>query len=459
MKNRQRADRLGEESIAKLLFKFSVPAIIGMVVQALYNVVDRIFLGLVSNDAIAAVYVTFPITLLMMAVGMLFGTGGNALVSLKLGQNRLEDAERIISSIFAMLFLAILVLSVVAYIVLEPMLYFFGATENLMDLASSYMKIIIIGFPLMEISFGLNNFMRGEGNPMMAMLTMLIGAIMNIILDYVFIVNYGMGVEGAALATIIGQGCSFLWVMWHFTSKRSKSVLKLRLKLMKPEFKLLKKALSLGFPFFGMQVAASLVTVIFNHELGYFGGDLAIATMGILQSLSTGYLFPIFGLNQGVQPILGYNYGAENYARVKETIRLAIKIGTGYLICFTALVYLKTDTIIGIFVSNPEEYAKIHDMAYDAIRLAAWSIPIVAYPILGGVFFLAIGKAMISSILSISRQFLVLIPVVLVLAYFFGLPGIWLAYPVSDVITTLLTMFYLEREIKDLNHKIAYQPT
>ena len=142
---------------------------------------------------------------------------------------------------------------------------------------------------------------------------------------------------------------------------------------------------------------------------------------------------------------------------MKETIRLAVKIGTAYLICFTALVYLKTDTIIGIFVSNPEEYAKIHDMAYDAIRLAAWSIPIVAYPILGGVFFLAIGKAMISSILSISRQFLVLIPVVLVLAYFFGLPGIWLAYPVSDVITTLLTVFYLEREIKDLNHKIAYQ--
>lgn len=449
-----RATRLGNESIPKLLFKFSVPAIIGMVVNALYNIVDRIFLGQVSNDAIAAVYVTFPILLIMMAVGMLFGTGGNALVSLRLGQGRKKEAEEIISGIFSLLLVSSFVLGVLMWVFLPQLLRFFGASFNLLPLAETYMRIVLLGLPFMLISFGLNNFMRGEGNPMMAMVTMLLGAVTNIILDYVFIILMDMGVEGAAWATIIGQGLSFLWVMWHFISKKSKSVLKLRLSLMKPQWKISKEAMALGFPFFGMQVAASLVTVLFNHELNYWGGDLAIATMGVLHSISTAYLFPLFGINQGSQPILGYNYGAGNYARVKKTTRMAIGVGTAYLIIFCLLLYCFTDNVLGIFISNPEEYEKIYAMAYPAIRLAFWSIPMVAYPVFGGIYFLAVGKAMISTILSMSRQFLILVPVVLIMGYCFGLVGIWLAYPVSDVLTTLLTLYYLEREMKALNLKI-----
>lgn len=455
--NTHRATRLGTESIPKLLFQFSVPAIIGMVVNALYNIVDRIFLGQVSNDAIAAVYVTFPISLIIMAVGMLFGTGGNALMSLRLGQGRIEVAEKILSSIFFLLFSISFVLIVFTLIFLHPMLNFFGASSNLLPLAESYMKLILLGFPFILVSFGLNNFMRGEGNPMMAMITMFVGAGTNILLDYVFIVILEMGVVGAGLATVIGQFISFIWVLWHFTSKKSKSVLKIRPSLMKPDWQLSKEAMSLGFPFFGMQIAASLVTILFNHELNYWGGDLAISTMGVLQSISMAYLFPIFGINQGAQPILGFNYGAQNYLRVKHTTRIAIGVGTVYLTLFTLGLYLFTDEVIGLFISNPLEYEKIYEMAASAIKLSFWSVPMVAYPVFGGVYFLAIGKSLISTILSMSRQFLILVPVVLVMAYFFGLMGIWLAYPISDVLTTLLTVFYLEREMKELNLKIKVQ--
>ena len=457
MVDTSRADRLGKESILRLLLQFSIPAIVGMVVNALYNVVDRIFLGQVSNDAIASVYVTFPITLILLGVAMLLGTGGNALMSLKLGQGKKEDAEKILSSIFFLMTIISLILSVVMLLFIGPMLSLFGASENLMTYATSYMRIIIFGAMFMQVSFALNNFMRGEGNPTMAMMTMLIGAIVNIILDYVFIIVLNMGVEGAAYATIIGQGCSFIWVIWHFTSKRSKSVLKIRKRLMKPELALLKESLALGFPFFGMQMAASLVTVLFNNEISYYGGDLAIATMGVIQSISTAFLFPIFGINQGAQPILGYNYGAGYYTRVKETFRIAMVMGTVYLVIFCMLMYLFTDNVIAIFISNPEEYQKIYPMAKEAIFLACWSIPIVACPVLGGSYFLSVGKALISSILSMSRQFLILIPVVLVMAYFFGLKGIWLSYPISDVITFLLTLFYLIREFRELNLKISLE--
>lgn len=248
--NAYRATRLGSESIPKLLFQFSVPAIIGMVVNALYNIVDRIFLGQVSNDAIAAVYVTFPISLIIMAVGMLFGTGGNALMSLRLGQGKLEVAEKILSSIFFLLFSLSFVLAFGMILFLHPMLSFFGASENILPLAESYMKVILWGFPFIIVSFGLNNFMRGEGNPMMAMITMFVGAGTNIALDYLFIVVLNMGVFGAGIATVIGQVVSFVWVMWHFTSKRSKSVLKIRAHLLKPEWGLSKEAMALGFPFF-----------------------------------------------------------------------------------------------------------------------------------------------------------------------------------------------------------------
>lgn len=445
-----RADLLGVEPIGKLLWKFSVPAIIGMVVNALYNIVDRIFLGQISNDAIAAVYVTFPVVLIMMAMDMLFGIGGTALTSIRLGQKRRAEAEHILSNVAFMLFAVSLVTGSLMYLFLDPMLKAFGASDQLLPMARAYQTIMIIGLPWQMMGFGLNSFIRGEGNPLAAMMSMLIGAISNIILDYIFIIRFGWGVEGAALATIIGQGFSWIWVMSYFLRKNSPAILKIRRHLLFPRWSILKDVMALGMPFFGMQVATAGVMVVFNHELYYWGGDLAVATMGIFQSVITICLFPIFGINQGVQPILGYNYGAELYARVKKALRMAIAAGTVFLVIITALIYIFPDQILHIFVSNPVEYEKIYDMAHLGFRIFYSSVPILAYPIIGAIYFQATGRAKLATFLSMARQLFILVPVLLILAHFFGLFGIWIAYPVSDVLSTIITAYFLERELRKL---------
>src|SRR5699024_4895541 len=257
-KNIKRSKMLGEEDVKSLLLKFSIPAIVGMLVNALYNVVDQIFIGKgVGSLGIAGVFIGNPVALILMAFSMLVGIGGNSLVSIRLGQNRNEDAQKILGNAFVLLIIISLILSTLGLIFLEPMLTFFGASETILPYSMAYMTIILLGAPLQAIGFGLNNFIRGEGNPKTAMTTMLIGAILNTILDPIFIFVFDMGIRGAALATVIAQGVSATWVLSYFFG--DKSMLKLKRENMKLDIDIIKEIISIGFAPFSMQLAASTV--------------------------------------------------------------------------------------------------------------------------------------------------------------------------------------------------------
>lgn len=442
--------------IPRLLWHFSLPAVLAMLVNALYNVVDRIFLGMVAGTAIASVYVTFPLALLIMAIDMWIGIGGATLASIRLGQKQKEEAERVMANAFVLLVLASCATMGAMWVFLEPLLLAFGASPTLLDQAVIYQKIIILGIPIQMLGFGMNNFIRAEGNPRMAMITMVIGAITNILLDALFILGLGWGVRGAALATLIAQALSGVCVLAYVI--RGPATLRLRLSHMTLKAKRVTRILAIGFPSFGMQVAASFVIIVFNHQINIHGGDMGIALMGVCQSISTLCFMPMFGINQGLQPIIGFNFGAKLYLRIKKALTLAIRVGFLYSLIASVIVLGFPGQILKLFVQEPEAYAALYDMGVEGIRLYFITLPILAYPIIGSTYFQATGQAFLATALSLSRQLLILVPVLILLAHTFGMTGIWLAYPASDVLSTLIIAFFLTRAMHDLDHKIAQSP-
>lgn len=441
-----RSKQLGEENIGKLLIQFSIPAIVGMLVNALYNIVDRIFIGKgVGNLGIAGIFVGYPISLILMAFSMLIGLGGNALVSIRLGQKREEDAEKILGNAFVLLILISICIGILGLLTLEPLLKAFGASETILPYSLDYMRIILIGAPLQAIGFGLNNFIRGEGNPKMAMATMLIGAILNTILDPIFIFVFDMGMKGAAIATIISQGASSIWVLSYFF--RKKGLLKLKKENLKLKLDIFKEIISIGLAPFSMQIAASMVTVLLNNNLKNYGGDIATSSMAIINSITMLVLMPIFGINQGAQPIIGYNYGAEKYDRVKETLKLAIIFATAISTIGFIFTQIIPGKLISLFGKNETELIEV---ASKAMRINLSMLPIIGFQIVSANYFQATGKPKQAMFLSLSRQVLVLIPALIILPKLFQLNGVWLASPVSDIIASIITAYFLVRDLKYL---------
>ena len=441
--------QLGEESIGKLLMKFSIPAIVGMLVNALYNVIDRVFIGRIPGGvgkvALSGVTVTFPVATIILAFGMLVGIGTAALISIKLGQQKKAEAEHILGNAFTLIIITSIMVTVVGLILLEPMLLKFGASEATLPYAKQYMRIILIGVVFQNIGFGLNNTIRSEGNPRIAMFTMLIGGVLNTILDPIFIFVFHMGVEGAAIATVISQAVNTIWVLYYFFG--GKSVLKIRYKNLKLDAKVVKGIFAIGMSPFSMQLAASVVSIISNRSLVKYGGDLALGAMGVIMSISMMVLMPIFGINQGCQPIIGYNYGAKKYHRVKHALKLAILSATAITTTGFIIIQLFPKQLISIFNNDPELIAAgIH-----GIRIYLFMLPIVAFQIVSSNYFQAIGKAKVSIFLSLSRQVIILIPLLLTLPRFFDLNGVWISGPSSDAIASVITAIFLYIEIKHLN--------
>lgn len=446
---------LGEEDVKKLLIKFSVPAIIGMLVNALYNVIDKIFLGQVSSLAIAGVHLTYPVSLIIMAFSMLIGMGGNSLSSIRMGQGRVKQSEKILGQSFTLQFILSVALTVIILLFPEEILKRLGSSEALLPIASEYLFIIAIGIPAQLLGFGMNFFIRGEGSPSTAMGTMLIGAITNIILDYVFVILMGMGVKGAALATIIGQYLSMIWVFAFFLGK--KTSLKLKRENIKLETPVVKEIIALGLAPFGMQLAASLVIVVFNLQVNHFGDDQAIAAMGIMHSISTLAFMPVFGLNQGSQPIIGFNYGAKKYHRVKEAFKLACIVATIYMtLTYLAMMFIP-ETLIKAFIMNAKDIDKVMPGAVSCLRLSSLANPVVGFQIISSNYFQATGKAVRGIILSLSRQLLILLPVLLIVPRFLGLNGVWLTYPISDILSFILTLAFMIKELRLLNKEIEIE--
>lgn len=441
--------QLGEARISKLLLKFSIPAITGMVVNALYNVVDRIFIGQgVGRMGIAGLTVAFPLMTVMMALAMLIGLGATALISIRLGEQRKAEAELILGNAMICLIGIALTVTTLGLIFLDPLLRLFGASPEVLPFARAYMRIILLGVVFMAIGFGMNHFIRAEGNPKIAMLTMLLGAITNTILDPIFIFVFDWGIEGAAWATIVSQFFSAAWVLSYFL--RKKSHLRIQLKNLKPKSAVILNIIAIGSAPFMMQMAASVIGVILNNSLVRYGGDLAISAMGIVNSVTMLFLMPIFGINQGAQPIIGYNYGAEKFDRVKKALKLAISAATLVVLIGFAMVRLFPNSLAGLFSKQDPELIALSSRA---MQIFLTMLPIIGFQIVGANYFQAVGKPKQALILSLSRQVLLLIPALLILPRFFGLNGVFYAGPVADFGSSVITGIRLFLELKNLDRK------
>lgn len=443
---------LKEEDITKLLIKFSIPAIVGMLVNALYNIVDRIFVGkYVGNLGIGAIYVSSSVSLILMAFGMLVGIGGNSLSSIRLGQDRKEDSEKILGNAFTLLFFISLALTVIGFFVLEPLLKVFGATDKILPYAMDYTRIILLGAPLQAVGFGLNHFIRGEGNPQTAMKTMLIGAFINIVLDFVFIRYFNMGIKGAALATIIAQGVSAIWVSYYFI--KGDSLLKLRWENLKVKWNIMMEIFSLGFAQFSMQLAASLVNLVFNNSLATYGGDIAVSSMGIIHGITMFTLMPIFGVNQGSQPIIGFNYGAEEYDRVIEALKKAIIAAVSIATLGWLMILLVPEKLFLLFLDKTDDIDAIMRVGVRGLRINLIFLPVIGAQIVSSNYFQATGAPKKAAILGLSRQVLFLIPAILIMPKFLGLDGVWAAGPASDIFAAIITGILLIKDLKKLERK------
>jgi putative MATE family efflux protein len=441
---------LGTESIGKLLFKFSIPAITGMIVNALYNIVDRMYIGHiegVGSYALSGLAITFPIAVIIMAFGMLVGIGASAVISIRLGEKNKEAAENILGNALVLITIISLVIGLLGLLFLNKLLVLFGASQNSIPYAKAYIQIILVGAVFQNVGFGINNIIRAEGNPKMAMLTMVFGAIINIVLDPILIFVFHMGIQGAAIATIISQAFNTLWVLKYFTFKNSGSVLKIKKANLKLHKDIVKEIFAIGIAPFSMQVASSLVVILYNIGLYTYGGDLAIAAMGIISSISMLIFMPIFGISQGIQPIIGYNYGAKLYSRVLKVLKLATIAATCIAMIGFLCVQLFANQLMSVFVGNN---ADLVYLGARGIRIDLMFLPILGFQILGASYFQAINEAKTSMILSILRQVIVLIPLILILPVFFKLDGLWLSQPLADLIATALTAFFLYRSIKKL---------
>ena len=443
---------LGTEPIFKLLMRFSIPAIVGMMVNALYNVVDRMYIGnspSLGANGIAGITIAFPIMIILMAMGVLFGIGGATLFSIRLGQKKEAEAAHVLENAFLLLTSGGLVFLIIGQIFLTDILVLFGASQEVLPYATGYLRFILFGSVFGVTSMGLNHFIRADGNPKVAMLSMFLGAGTNIVLDPIFIYVLDWGMEGAALATIISQTFSFIWVVSYFIGKKSK--VKLSLKALKPEWTVIKLIITLGIPPFTLQIASSLLNVILNKTLIAHGGDLGISAMGIVHSLQTLLILPVIGINQGVQPLISFNFGARQYDRVREAAKLGIFSATLVIMAGYLATRLFPVAMVGMFNRDPE----LLELGTFALKRWFLFTPLVGFQIIAGSFFQAIGKSKIAMTLTLSRQGLFLIPSILIFAHFFGMEGILWSAPVSDALATVVTAFFFFRGLRDLEKKAA----
>lgn len=438
-------DMLAHEPVWKLLIKYSIPAIIGMLVNALYNVIDRIFIGNIPGAgplAITGVGVTMPIMTIILAFSMLIGIGATSNISIKLGQGKRSEASRIIGNSITLSIVTGLILTILCFIFEDKILNLFGASKNTLGYAKEYLNVILIGNIPSLVAFALNNTIRADGNPKLAASIMVVGCLVNTTLDAVFIFGFGMGIKGAALATVIAQIVTAIWALLYYTL--GKSSLKFTVESLRLDKKLVGAIFTIGSAPFAMQIAASLVQVISNNALKVNGGDLAIGAMATISAVSMVCLMPIFGINQGAQPIIGFNYGAKHYHRAKNTFILSMIAATIILILASVVVQMFPEKIIGIFNDDP----KLMDISVRGIRIYLFMIPILGISITGSNYIQSIGKAKIAMFLSLLRQVILLIPFIIILPKFFGLNGVWISQPVSDFMATMITIVILIREVR-----------
>ena len=408
--------------------------------MSFYNIVDRIFIGQVVGPlAISGLTLTFPFMILLMACGMLIGAGSASRISITMGEKNFVKSEKILGNAMTLTFIISGGVSIITLIYMNDILLLFGGTELNIGYAREYMQIIVPASIISAVNFGFNNIMRATGFPRKAMYTMLIGAVLNIILDALFILVFKWGIQGAAIATVISYLVSSAWVLNHFRLPESP------IHFSKSNFKLEKdivwSILSIGFSPFSMQVATSLVVILINSTLLAYGGDLAVGAYGITNSLVILIIMIVLGLNQGTQPIVGYNFGAKQYDRVFKTLKIAAIFAT----VLTSIGFLLGRFFSVVSVSMFSSDEALIAISSNALKIVITTFPMVGFQIVMSNFFQSIGKAKISIFLSLTRQFIFLIPSILILPKIWGLDGAWAAMPLSDALSGVVALvtFYL----------------
>jgi putative MATE family efflux protein len=444
--NNKPEHNLATESIGKLLWTYTLPAMVGTVVMSVYNIVDRIFIGQgVGPLAISGLALTFPFMIVLMAFGMLIGAGSASRISITLGENDTEKAEKILGNAVTLTFLISGTVVLLSLIFMTDLLRLFGGTENTIQYAYDYMIIIIPGGVLTALYFGLNNIMRASGHPRKAMFNILLGAVVNLILDPIFIFVFDWGIQGAAIATVISYFIGTVNGVGHFLLKTTP--IRFHFRNLKLEKDIIWSIISIGLSPFSMQIGASFVVVLINSTLLKYGGDLAIGAYGIVNSINMLVIMFIIGLNQGSQPIIGFNYGAKNYHRMFVTLKYSLVVGTVLSTLGFVFGTFFPHQIVSLFTRD----VALQQIATEAQRISVMMFPIIGFQIVVSNFFQSIGKAKMSIALSLTRQFIFLIPAIFILPPIFGLSGAWAVMPVSDGLSSIvsaLTFLWFYKKFK-----------
>ena len=442
----KRAEMLGTEKISKALLKLSIPAIIGMLVSAIYNIVDTLFVSSLGTEALGAVTVVFPFFMLVSAIGMMFGSGAASYISRLLGQKDISKANKTAVVAFVSSVVCAVLFTGVALLFLEPLLALFGASATIMPFAKQY-GIIIIGGSLFTMSnMTLNNMLRAEGSAKISMVGMVLGAGLNIILDPIFIFLFKMGVQGAAYATVISQIVTTVILLYYYLSK--KSFLRLKLSNFTFSKEIYSEIFKIGLPTLLRQGLSSFSMGLMNSAAVVYG-DSAVAAVGVTNRVVMVAFYVLFGFSQGFQPLAGYNYGAKKYDRVQESIKASVQWSTIYCVIVTAIMFIGAPTMISAFSSNAEVLA----IGTKMLRYYSIIIPTFGYTIIYNTVFMAFGRAKAALVLNMARQGIFLIPAIIILPRLMGLDGVLLSQPVAAILAFFLTAYMaraVRNELKEL---------
>jgi len=449
----KRLNELAERPVGRLLWEYSLPAVVGMLVMALYNVVDRIFIGqCVGPDAIAGLAICFPMMSLATAMGVLIGVGSTARISIMLGASRLDEAQRIFGNAFVLTIVIGITYMILFMVYLDPMLRLFGASDATLPYARTYMLVLMPGLLLTNITYGFNNIMRASGYPRRAMLTMIIGAVVNVALDPLFILVFDWWIAGASVATVIAMAVSAVFVLAHFF--RRNVTLRFKRGIFRLNWRIFIGIISIGAAPAIVNAASCIVNALANHSLLSYGGDRDIGAAGIMVTYTSLLVTIVLGLCQGLQPIIGYNYGAGNMNRLRRAFYLAV-VAASVVTCVGGLYgFFWPSTIARVFTTD----ADLISATDRALGICLAVFPVVGFQIVSTCFFQSIGNATESIIVGLLRQVIFLIPLLIYLPRLFNVEGVWMALPISDAVATVVTLVLLARQFRDFKAKASPAP-
>lgn len=436
--NKKAALELGTKPVGKLLMQYAIPAIIAMTASSLYNMVDSIFIGQgVGPLAISGLAITFPLMNLSAAFGAAVGVGASTFISVKLGQKDYDTAKHILGNTMTLNLIMGLGVGLVCLLFLDSILRFFGASDQTIPYARDYMVIILLGNVITHMYFGLNSVLRAAGKPKHAMSATIFTVILNTLLDPLFIYTFGLGIKGAAYATVLAQSLALIWQLYIFS--RPKELLHFKRGTFRPNSTIIRNIIAIGLSPFSMNVCACIVVILINNSMVHYGSDLAVGAYGIANKVAFIFVMINMGVNQGMQPIAGYNYGAMRYDRLMKVVKYSIIAATAIMTTGFIIAMTIPGPCARLFTTDPT----LIDLSAKGIRYIMVAFPVVGYQMVVSNFFQSIGKAKISIVLSLSRQLLILLPLLLILPTMFGINGVWFSMPVSDTLSAIMAAWIM----------------